>query len=277
MENNVINLNEYKTWLRLSEKSASTTQKYVHIVKEFLEFLAGEEITKEMMIAYKEKLIERHAPAGVNVKLAAVNSFLKFSGKEDCRVKSLRIQRQMFIHEEREMSQQEYKRLLKAARGSNMYLIIQVLAATGIRISELKYITVESLKNGKTVIDCKSKFRTILIPQELCEVLIKYAKEAGILSGSIFVTRNGNPLDRSNLWRKMKALCAQAKVLPEKVFPHNLRHLFARTFYALEKDIVRLADLLGHSSIQTTRIYTIESGTNHRKGLERVRLALSGF
>lgn len=267
-------LMDYEESLFMDEKSLSTIKKYLQIVKEFLTFLEERELEKSLVLQYKEKLIEKHAPTGVNVKLAAVNSFLHFIGKADCCVKSLRIQRQMFINEERELTKTEYQRLLDAARGTQSYYMLETVFATGIRASELPYITVEAVKRGETTVNNKGKIRHIFLPKKLCRLLKGYIKENKIKKGSIFVNKKGKAYHRTTIWKKMKALCKKANVAPEKVFPHNLRHLFARIFYALEKDIVRLADILGHSSIQTTRIYTMESGANHKKGLDRVQNAL---
>ena len=202
--------------------------------------------------------------------LVALNSFLRFIGLQDCCVKLVKIQRQIFSREDKELSIAEYKRLVKAAANTRLSLVIQTICGTGIRVSELQHITVEAVWAGKTVVNCKNKTRVIFIPASIQKLLTKYIKKNRITAGAVFVSKSGKPLDRKNIWRDMKALCEQAGVSPEKVFPHNLRHLFARTFYSLEKDIVRLADLLGHSSIDTTRIYTIETGNEHRHRLERV-------
>ena len=180
----------------------------------------------------------------------------------------------MFVSEKKELTAQEYRRLLKAARGSRLELVIQTICETGIRVSELEFITVEAVERGRAVVDCKNKTRVILIPTALRKILLQYTKKTGVKAGSVFVTKTGKKLNRSNIWRDMKALCERANVDQEKVFPHNLRHLFARTFYSLERDIVRLADLLGHSSINTTRVYTIETGREHFNCLERMHRVL---
>lgn len=270
-------LKRYEMWLRLGEKRPSTISKYLQIAREFMEFMGNCELSKELVIEYKESLKEKHVPAGVNVKIAGANSFLKFLGREDCRVKYIKIQRQMFAKEERELGREEYRKLLRAAKGKRIYYIIRLICSTGIRVSELKYITMNALYAGKTTVNSKNKVRWIFIPKKICRELKAYMKEQQIKAGSIFVNRKGNPLDRTRVWKEMKSLCEIAGVAPEKVFPHNLRHLFARTFYSAEKDIVRLADLLGHSNIQTTRIYTLESGLEHKKGLERVQYILNGI
>lgn len=266
-------INAFGEWLSCEEKSPATLEKYMRDVKRFCSFTEGK-ITKEGVMEYKKMLMANFKTATVNSHLVAVNRFLQFIGREECRVKLLKVQRQMFANEDREMTMDEYKRLVSAAGNSRIGYIIQTICGTGIRISELQYITVSALTQGKAVVECKNKSRIIFIPAQVRELLGNYIRENHITEGSIFVTRNGKPLDRSNIWREMKALCEKTGIAYGKVFPHNLRHLFARTFYNLEKDIVRLADLLGHSSINTTRIYTIESGMMHRKSLEHVSAIL---
>lgn len=226
------------------------------------------------MIEYKKQISEKYAPASVNSMLVSINSFLDFIGFHDLRVKLLKIQRQMFVSEKKELTAAEYRRLLKAAQGTRLALVIQTICETGIRVSELEFITVEAVECGRAVVDCKNKTRVILIPTALRKILLQYIKKTGVKAGSVFVTKTGKKLNRSNIWRDMKALCERANVDQEKVFPHNLRHLFARTFYSLERDIVRLADLLGHSSINTTRVYTIETGREHFNCLERMHRVL---
>lgn len=209
--------------------------------------------------------------------LASVNSLFAFLGWHDLKVKSLKLQQQVFCPEEKELTKAEYYRLCTAAkhkRNKRLNLILQTICGTGIRVSELQYITVEAVKHGEAVVNCKAKTRTIFIVKELKQKLLRYAAEQGIKSGMIFVTRTGKPISRTNIWREMKALCKEANVNPQKVFPHNLRHLFARVFYAIEKDIAKLADILGHSSINTTRIYIISTGTEHRKRMENMRLIM---
>ncbi len=227
------------------------------------------------MIAYKRNLIQRYAAASVNSMLVSLNCYLRFIKAEGCCVKLLKIQRQMFCQEDKLLTNAEYKRLVKAADSTRLSLVIQTICGTGIRVSELKYITVESVKAGKASVDCKNKTRVIFIPSRLKKLLKGYAGRTGIKTGPVFITKSGKPLNRSNIWREMKALCSRAGVPASKVFPHNLRHLFARTFYSLEKDIVRLADLLGHSTVNTTRIYTAETGENHLSRLERVQKMLA--
>jgi len=267
-------ISAFEEYLRCEEKSDATMEKYLRDVRSFCGGITDGKITKECVMEHKKELSGQFRAASVNSHLSAVNCFLRFMGKEECCVKLLKIQRQMFVEEEREITVEEYKRLVKAAGETRLGYIIRTICGTGIRVSELKYITAEALERGKAVIECKNKTRTIFIPRQVQELLGKYMKENHITEGCIFITRNGKPINRSNIWKQMKALCEKAQIPPEKVFPHNLRHLFARTFYGMEKDIVQLADLLGHSSINTTRIYTIESGTRHRKSLEEVNRIL---
>lgn len=266
---------QFASWLKEEEKSQATIHKYLRDVRCFIKYLAGREITKDLTIAYKEYLSERYAPSSANSMLAALNSFLSFLDLDCCHVKRIKIQRQIFAQEEKELSREEYRRLLNAAKGTRLALILQTICGTGIRVSELQYITVDAVRQGKAVVNCKNKARVIFLPSPLQKSLKDYIKRSGIKTGAVFVSRNGNPLDRSNIWKEMKALCEKAKVPTGKVFPHNLRHLFARTFYSIDRDIVRLADLLGHSSINTTRIYTMETGVQHRNQLELVQKALA--
>lgn len=267
-------IQQFEQYLITEEKSAATMEKYLRDIRGFCSYLAGRLIRKEETIAYKEHLTARYAPASVNSMLIAVNSFLRFIGLPDCCVRPLKIQRQIFCNEDKELTKQELHQLLKAAGNTRLSLVIQTICGTGIRVSELQYVTAEAVQNGKAVVNCKNKTRVIFIPTSIQKLLKPYMKKNGITAGAIFVTRSGKPLNRRNIWRDMKALCERAAVPPNKVFPHNLRHLFARTFYSMEKDIVRLADLLGHSSINTTRIYTSETGGEHRLRLERVEKKL---
>lgn len=260
--------------LHEDEKSEATVEKYIRDVSAFSSFLRERELTKQEVIEYKKQISENYAPASVNSMLVSINSFLDFIGFHDFRVKLLKIQRQMFVSEKKELTAAEYRRLLKAAHGTRLALVIQTICETGIRVSELEFITVEAVECGRAVVDCKNKTRVILIPTALRKILLQYIKKTGVKAGSVFVTKTGKKLNRSNIWRDMKALCERANVDQEKVFPHNLRHLFARTFYSLERDIVRLADLLGHSSINTTRVYTIETGREHFNCLERMHRVL---
>ncbi len=252
------------------EKHKATVEKYIRDIRAFCRALKDRVLTKELVVAYKASLAEQFKPTGVNSRLIAINRFLVFIGRRDCCVKLLKIQRQLFANEDRELTAEEYKRLVRAAGQSRIAYIIQTMGMTGIRVSELQYITAEAVRVGKATVNCKNKTRVFFIPVQIQKRLLAYMKKTGVNSGSVFVTRNGNPLNRSNIWREMKMLCARANVSSNKIFPHNLRHLFARTFYQIEKDIVRLADLLGHSSVDTTRIYTLETGIQHRRGLHAV-------
>lgn len=263
---------EFKSELYKKERSRATAEKYIRDVKAFLSETKYP-ITKESVLKYKEYLCENYLPRSVNSMLSAVNAYLDFIGKGDCKVKAVKVQKRTFSDSEKELSRNEYERLLEAAKSKpRLYFILQTICSTGIRVSELKFITVEALRRGYAEIDLKGKNRTILIPNKLCKALLKYAKAKKIGNGSVFVTKTGKPLDRSNIWADMKKLCKKACVDKKKVFPHNLRHLFARVYYSKEKDIVRLADILGHSSINTTRIYTMESGDIHRRQIEMLGL-----
>ncbi len=267
-------ISKFEQYLITEEKSAATIEKYRRDIRCFYAFLADRPISKEKTIAYKEYLRARYAPSSVNSMLIALNCFLRFIGLQDCCVKSLKIQRQIFSREDKELTKAEYQRLVKAAGNTRISLVIQTICGTGIRVSELQYITAEAVRAGKAVVNCKNKTRVIFIPTSIQKMLQPYMKKSGITAGTVFVTRNGKPLNRRNIWRDMKFLCERAGISPNKVFPHNLRHLFARTFYSVDKDIVRLADLLGHSSVNTTRIYTMETGNEHRHRLERVEKLL---
>lgn len=268
----------FKKYLREEEKSANTIEKYLRDVRAFAEYLGGAEVTKEAVIAYKSKLLaESYAVRSINSMLASLNGLFSFLGWTDCRVKSIKLQRQIYCPEEKELTKAEYMRLVNTAKqkgNERLNLILQTICGTGIRVSELQYITVEAVKCGEAIVSLKGKTRTIFIVRELQKKLLRYAAEQGISSGTIFITRTGRPLSRTNIWREMKGLCEQAGVNPKKVFPHNLRHLFARVFYGIEKDIAKLADILGHSSINTTRIYIISTGDEHRRRMEYMRLIL---
>lgn len=269
---------EFSAHLKNEEKSQNTTEKYLRDVRMFAAHFRGTEITKEMVIAYKSKLLAAHyAVRSVNSMLASLNSLFTFLGWSDCKVKSIKLQRQIYCPEEKELTKAEYLRLVNAAKQKGkerLNLILQTICGTGIRVSELEYITVEAAKSGKAVVALKGKTRSVFLVKELQKKLLRYATEQNISSGTIFITRNGKPLSRTNIWREMKGLCQEAGVHPQKVFPHNLRHLFARVFYGIEKDIAKLADILGHSSINTTRIYIISTGSEHRKRMENMHLIL---
>ncbi len=267
----------FEKYLSEQEKSPSTIEKYIRDVRAFAVFTKNSEITKETVIAYKKHLQENYAVRSVNSMLASVNSLFSFLGWHDLRVKSLKLQQQVFCPEEKELTKAEYSRLCMTAKrkhNERLNLILQTICGTGIRVSELQYITVEAVRRGEAVVNCKAKTRSVFIVKELKQKLLRYSSEQGIKSGMIFVTRTGKPISRTNIWREMKALCKEANVNPQKVFPHNLRHLFARVFYGIEKDIAKLADILGHSSINTTRIYIISTGTEHRKKMENMRLIM---
>ena len=270
-------IDEFKEHLILEERSKITVEKYIRDVKAFAKYTQNSAITKETVIAYKKYLQENYAVRSVNSMLASINGLFAFLGWHDLRVKSLKLQQQVFCPEEKELTKAEYARLCRTAErkhNERLNLILQTICGTGIRVSELQYITVEAAKNGEAVVNCKAKTRSVFIVKELKQKLLRYAAEQGIKNGMIFVTRTGKPISRTNIWREMKSLCNDAGVDPKKVFPHNLRHLFARAFYGIEKDIAKLADILGHSSIETTRIYIISTGAEHRKRMENMRLIL---
>ena len=269
-------LQHFAVYLQKAEKSTITVEKYLRDARRFVRFLRGQSLTKESCIAYKTYLLEcGYRVNSVNSMLASVNAFLVFLNQHHCCVKFVRTQRKVYSPAEKELTREEYLRLLQAsATNPKLNLVLQTICGTGIRISELRYFTVEAVRTGEVCVRCKNKSRIILIPEVLCKRLLKFAKANGICRGSVFVTRSGNPLDRSNIWSQMKRLCAAANVDPRKVFPHNLRKLFARCFYAVSKDIAKLADVLGHGSIETTRIYIMTTGWEHRRQLEQLRLIL---
>ena len=266
---------KFKEYLICEEKSQATVDKYIRDVIFFMNWLKGESVSKAMVLKYKQELTEKYAPASVNAALSSLNSFFIYNEWYDCKVKALKIQRQIFAERSKELTKSEYERLLTAAKqkkNERLYYLMQTICSSGIRVSELSAITIEAIKNRKANINCKGKMRVVLLPKELCKMLTEYAKEQKITSGPIFITKTGKPLDRSTIWKMMKALCESAGVDREKVFPHNLRHLFARTYYSIQKDIVRLADILGHSSVNTTRIYTMETGDIHRRQIQKLGL-----
>jgi len=266
----------FREHLIREERSMATAEKYLRDMHTFQKFAAGKAVTKELTIAYKEYLQQQnYALRSINSMLASLNSFFAYVGWMDCKIKALRCQRQIYSTEEKELTKTEYLRLLKASENQpQLNAVIQTICGTGIRVSELKYFTLDAVRSGEVVVRCKNKTRTILIPGRLKKMLLEYAKRNGIKAGTLFITRNGNPLDRSNIWAQMKRLCRTAGVNPSKVFPHNLRKLFARTFYGIDKDIAKLADILGHSSIETTRIYIMTTGTEHRRRIERLGLVV---
>ncbi len=264
--------------LRLKERAPGTVEKYLRDVRAFAVWLEERPLDKETVVAWKEHLLGTgYAPQTVNSMLAAVNGLLDYLGRADQKVKPVKCQRTIFRATERELSKAEYLRLLDAARRQGkdrLFLIMETVCATGIRVSELQYITVQAVQAGQAVVNCKGKCRVILIPRKLRGQLLKWAKSKKITAGSVFRTGGGKPLDRSNIWREMKGLCSAAGVDSQKVFPHNLRHLFAVLFYRVEKDIAKLADVLGHASIGTTRIYIMETGAEHERQLDRLGLVV---
>ena len=267
----------FKEHLILNERSAATVEKYIRDVMAFTSYAHNKAITKETVIEYKKHLQKNYAVRSVNSMLASINSLFSFLNWHDLKVKALKLQQQVFCLEEKELTKAEYIRLCRTAErkhNERLNLILQTICGTGIRVSELKYITVEAVRCGEAAVHCKAKTRSVFIVKKLKQKLLRYAAEQGIKSGMIFVTRTGEPISRTNIWREMKSLCEQANVNLQKVFPHNLRHLFARVFYGIEKDIAKLSDILGHSSINTTRIYIVSTGTEHKKRMENMRLII---
>ncbi len=270
-------IEDFERYLRLDEKSDNTTKKYLRDVRAFAEFVGSEKIIKAVVMEFKASLVESYEVTSANSMIAAVNAFLRFMGWVDCCIKQFRVQKKAFCSEEKELTKAEYIRLVNAAKekgNERLNLILQTICGTGIRVSELQFITVEAVRKGEAVVSCKNKTRTVFIVRELQKKLLNYIRDKGITMGCIFITKSGKPMSRCNIWREMKALCEQAGVSPNKVFPHNLRHLFARTFYGIEKDIAKLADILGHSSINTTRIYIITTGAEHKRKMENMRLII---
>lgn len=265
----------FKNHLMNEEKAIATVEKYIHDIFVFMTWLSGAEVSKAIVLQYKSELEEKYAQTSVNTILAALNKFFMFNEWYDCKVKSLKIQRSIFANKDKELSVEEYEKLLNVAKkksNQRLYYLMQTICSSGIRVSELKFVTVEAVMKRQADIKCKGKRRTVILTDDLCKFLKKYIKENKIKNGPVFVTKTGKPLDRSNIWSDLKKLCEEAGVSKDKVFPHNLRHLFARTYYSLHKDIVRLADILGHSNVNTTRIYTMESGEIHRKQLQKLGL-----
>lgn len=268
-------IGDFRNFLISEEKSEATIDKYIRDICAFLEWLCGRNVDKTAVLEYKSYLVENYKPASVNSVLSSLNSFFTYNEWYDCKVKSLKIQKQIFASKAKELTKAEYERLLDAAKSKKnerLYLLMQTICSTGIRVSELRFVTVAAVNTGVASINCKGKLRQVFLPKALCKVLTRYIREQKISSGSVFVSRTGKPLDRSNIWSDMKKLCESAGVSKDKVFPHNLRHLFARTYYSLQKDIVRLADILGHSSVNTTRIYTMETGEVHKRHIEKLGL-----
>lgn len=280
MTERVLTLDEienYRIFLIEEEKSEATIQKYIRDIKKFYMFLNKDKLlNKQKLIDYKNHLLESYKETSINSILISIHGFLKFIGFKECEVKLLKIQKKSFIENNKELTKDEYRRLLEAAhqkKNERLYMLLQTICTTGIRVSEHKYVTVEALKEKKAIINNKGKVRCIFFPKKLRKQLLDYCKANKIRSGSVFVTKSGKTLDRSNIWKDMKNLCDDANVDKTKVFPHNLRHLFAFTFYSVEKDLVRLADILGHSSIETTRIYTMTSMDECEKTFSKLELS----
>jgi len=271
-------IQNYLLYQQEQERSTATIQKYAHDLTELYRYLNRQPLNKFVLIGWKQKLTETHAPATVNSMLTAVNGYLGYMGLSELRIKLLKIQRSLFLDEQKELTRSDYIRLVRAAEqkgNERLSLVIQTICATGIRVSELRFITAEAVCCGRAGITNKGKRRTVFLPDKLRRLLKQYLKKQGITTGAVFVTRTGKSLDRSNIWREMKALCESAGIDSNKVFLHNLRHLFARTYYSQERDLSRLADILGHSNVSTTRIYTAESGAVHAKQMERMGLVIT--
>ena len=271
-------IEKFRIYLTAEEKSVSTINKYVRDVKTFAEWHIAENISKQTVLQYKEYLRCNYSAASVNSIISSLNSFFEFISMPELKMKTIKIHKRIFVEKEKELTKAEYEKLLKIALktgNERLYYVMQTICSTGIRVSELKYITVEAIASEQAKIFCKGKERYIFLPTELCEILKNYAEENETESGLVFITRTGSPLDRSNIWTEMKKLCKMAEISEDKVFPHNLRHLFARTYYSCRKDIVRLADVLGHSNVNTTRIYTMEAGEIHRRQMQNLGLCLN--
>lgn len=267
----------YRDCLVQNEKSRNTIEKYLRDIRAFARFAAGQHVDKLLVLRYKEHLIQMYAASSVNSMLAALNAFFRFMRWEDCRVRQLKLQRPAYCPAEKELTKAEYLRLVETAKsGGNtrLFLILETICATGIRVSELRHITVEAALCGEACVRCKGKTRTVFLVKKLRKALLSYAKSQRIVSGAIFRNSRGAPLDRTGIWKQMKRLGKRAKVCAGKIFPHNLRHLFARTFYAIKKDLAKLADVLGHTNINTTRIYVVTTGEEHRRLLERMQLII---
>ena len=273
-------IEQFRMAMYEDEKQSSTIRKYVRDIRKLQEFLQGRDLDKEMFILYKAYLKDsgRYKTRSINSFLAAVNHFCEKMGWDELRIKTIRVQEEAFCPENKDLSKKEYQQLIRTAEQSGnekLALVMQTIGSTGIRVSELQYITVESLRQGMAEIYNKGKVRRILYPSKLCRVLMKYTKKHGIKSGAVFCTRTGKPLHRTTVWRMMKQLCEKAGVDKEKVFPHNLRHLFAKCFYQIKKNIAKLADVLGHSNIETTRIYIRSTGEEHKRQLDQMEMVLA--
>ena len=274
---NLEKMHQFKEYLLFEERSTATIGKYLHDLNVFYSFMNGKELSKTNVLEFKSNLLEKYTVTSANSMLAAVNVFFRFLGWFDLCVKQYKIQKPAFCPEEKELTRAEYTRLIETAKRKNnirLNLIIQTICSSGIRVSELQYITVEAVHRGEAFVNCKGKNRRIFIVRELQKKLLEYIKLQRIKSGAVFITKNGKPVSRHNIWRDMKALCKDANVPSSKVFPHNLRHLFARTFYNIEKDISKLADILGHTNINTTRIYIITTASEHKRKMGNMRLII---
>ncbi|MBR5144379.1 MAG: tyrosine-type recombinase/integrase [Clostridia bacterium] len=270
-------INSFEKHLLENEKAGATIQKYMRDIRCFMDYAKDQALDKTLLLNYKAMLEQNYAVRSANSMLAALNAFFRYQGWHDLCVKQFKVQKEAYCSEERELTKAEYTALVRTAelkKNERLSLVVQTICGTGIRVSELQCITVEAVRRGEAIVSCKGKTRKIFIVKALQKKLLRYAIEQGITTGTLFVTKSGKPLDRSNIWRQMKDLCEQAGVSPQKVFPHNLRHLFARTFYGIEKDIAKLADILGHSNINTTRIYIITTGAEHQRRMENMRLII---
>lgn len=268
-------IEKFKSYLYEEERSVNTIEKYMRDIRAFYKHIGNKKLEKADILEYKKQLCEKYMPASVNSILSALNSLFVFMGWYDLKVKNLKIQRRLFIDRGKELTKSDYERLLTVAKdrkNDRLYFLMQTIASTGLRVSEIKYVTIDAIQRGQATIVCKGKIRQVLLPKKLCKILKGYAKSKGIKAGAIFITRTGKSLGRQAVWKMLKGLCEIAGVSKEKVFPHNFRHLFARCFYSMQKDIVRLADILGHSSVETTRIYTMESGAEHIKLIQKLGL-----
>lgn len=270
-------LKGFKGFMIEDEKSKATIEKYLRDLMVFAQYAEGRSVDRSLVLNYKSELAQNYALTSVNSMIAALNALFRFADWLDCCVKQFKIQKKAFCSEEKELSKAEYMSLIRTAekkKNERLSLLIQTICGTGIRVSEVEFITVEAVQRGEAVVSCKGKTRRVFIVSALRKKLLQYVKQHGIKSGMIFVTKNGKAMNRSNIWTEMKKLCKEAGVSPNKVFPHNLRHLFARIFYGIEKDIAKLADILGHSNINTTRIYIISTGAEHRRKMESMRLII---
>ena len=268
----------FGAYLEAEEKSDATVDKYMRDVEAFLRFAEDRPLTKQLILDYKQHLLAKeYRPASINSMLASVNAWLRFVGKEHLKVRQLKLQRAIYCDAEKELTRQEYFALVRAAKergDERMALVLQTICATGIRVSELEFITVEAVERGVATVNCKGKLRTVFLVSALCRQLRQYIGRMEIRQGPVFTDEQGVPVERSDIWRRMKRLCRCAGVDERKVYPHNLRHLFAREYYEEEHDLAKLADILGHSSINTTRIYIQTTGTEHRRQLEKLNLVL---